>query len=91
VIPCAPIEPATQPCKTAPASTIEIDFSGDGTTVTAHTDAKGQYSVELAAGTWRVSFKGYLRIIKGPTMVTVNPGSSLVADFVVDSGIRVSG
>jgi hypothetical protein len=91
VIPCAPIEPTTQPCKIAPASGIEIDFSGDGTTVTAHTDAKGQYSVELAAGTWKVSFKGYLRIIKGPQMVTVNPGSNVVADFVVDSGIRVSG
>jgi type 1 fimbria pilin len=91
VVPCAPIEPTTQPCKIAPASGLEIDFGGAGTTVTAHTDANGQYSVELPAGTWKVSFKGYLRIIKGPPMVTVNPGSNLVADFVVDSGIRVSG
>src|SRR5207245_6761507 len=74
VIPCAPIEPTTQPCKVAPSSSIEIDFSVAGTTVTAHTDAKGQYSVELPAETWKVSFKGYLRVIKGPPMVTGNPG-----------------
>ena len=91
VVPCAPIQPAAQPCKIAPASGLEIDFAGGGTTVAARTDASGQYSVELPAGTWKVSFKGYLRIIKGPSTVTVNPGSNVVADYVLDSGIRVSG
>ncbi len=68
---------------------VEIDFTSNGTTIAAHTDARGFYSVELRAGRWKVSFKGYARIIKGPSTVTVNPGSSVVADFVVDSGIRV--
>jgi len=90
VVPCAPIEPTTQPCKVGPGSGVEIDFTSERTTVAAHADADGAYSVELPAGTWKVSFKGYLRIIKGPLTVTVNPGSSVVADFVVDSGIRVS-
>jgi hypothetical protein len=91
VVPCAPGGPAPQPCKIAPGPGLEIDFSGEGTTVIAHTDAGGQYSVELPAGTWKVSFKGYLRIIKGPSSVTVKPGSNVVADYVLDSGIRVSG
>jgi hypothetical protein len=68
---------------------LEIDFTGNGTTVAAHTDAKGYYSVDLAAGTWKVGFKSYLRIIKGPPTVKVAPGSSIVADYVVDSGLRV--
>jgi hypothetical protein len=89
VVPCAPIEPTTQPCKIAPISRLEIDFTRDGTIVAAHTDARGSYSVELPAGTWKVSFKNYVRIIKGPSTVTVNSGSSVVADYVVDSGIRV--
>ena len=90
VVPCAPIEPTAQPCKVGPGSGVEIDFTSERTTEAAHTDADGAYSVELPAGTWKVSFKGYLRIIKGPLTVTVNPGSSVVADFVVDSGIRAS-
>ncbi|TMB95827.1 MAG: hypothetical protein E6J40_11115 [Chloroflexi bacterium] len=90
VVPCAPIEPTTQPCKVGPGSGVEIDFTSERTTEAAHTDANGAYSVELPTGTWKVSFKGYMRIIKGPLTVTVNPGSNMVADFVVDSGIRVS-
>ena len=90
VVPCAPIAPTTQPCKVAPGSGLEIDFTRGGGTVAAHTDGNGAYSVELPAGTWKVSFKGYVRIIKGPSTVTVSPGSSVVADFVVDSGIRIS-
>ena len=89
VVPCAPIEPATQPCASRPVSGLEIDFTGDGTTVAAHTDPKGYYSVQLPAGTWKVTFKGYMRIISGPTTVTVSAGSNVVANYVVDSGIRM--
>jgi hypothetical protein len=92
VVPCAPIapiEPAAQPCVSRPVSGLEIEFTGNGTTVAAQTDAKGYYSVLLPAGTWKVSFKGYMRIMSGPTTVTVNAGSHVVANYVVDSGIRV--
>jgi hypothetical protein len=68
---------------------LEIDFSGDGTKVAAQTDARGYYSVQLPARTWKVSFKNYMRIVSGPPTVTVTAGSSLVANYVVDSGIRL--
>jgi hypothetical protein len=68
---------------------LEIDFTGNGTAAGARTDLSGAYSVELAAGTWKVSFKSYMRIISGPPTVTLQAGSRVVADYLVDSGIRV--
>ena len=91
VVPCAPIEPTAQPCTGRPASGLEIDFSGDGTRVAAQTDTRGYYSVQLPAGTWKVSFKGLMRIVSGPPILTVSAGSTVVANYVVDSGIRISG
>ena len=68
---------------------MEVDFSGNGTSVGTTTDQKGFYSVALAAGSWKVSLKSYMRIISGPRVVTITAGSSVVANYVVDSGIRV--
>jgi hypothetical protein len=90
VVPCAPVEPAAQPpCAGRPVAGLEIDFTGEGGTVGAQTDPNGAYSIELAAGTWKVSFKGYMRIVSGPPMVNVTAGSRVIADYIVDSGIRV--
>src|SRR5713226_9074304 len=88
-VPCSPVEVPDQPCAGRPVSGLEIDFSAGGTTVGARTDAKGAYSVELAAGTWKVSFTKPMRILSGPPAVTVEAGSGVVANYVVDSGIRV--
>jgi len=90
-VPCFPVEQANQPPCARPVAGVEIDFSGSGTTVGTQTDAKGFYSVTLAAGTWKVSvrLKTFMRIISGPPVVTVTAGSHVVADYVVDSGIRV--
>ena len=63
--------------------------SPSGTVVVAETDAGGAYRATLPAGTWKVSFKGYMRIISGPPEVTVTAGDTVVANYVVDSGIRV--
>jgi len=90
VVPCSPVEAANlPPCAGRPAAGLEIDFNGNGTVVSTRTDSSGAYSVELPAGTWKVSFKTYMRIISGPPTVKVQAGSSLVADYVLDSGIRV--
>ena len=86
--PCAPIEAAPKTCLVRPMPDLEIDFSGQGGTVSTRTDARGSYSIELAAGTWKVSFPGYARIISGPPAVTVSAGATVVANYVVDSGIR---
>jgi hypothetical protein len=89
-VPCSPIEvPNQAPCSGRPVAGLEIDFSGNGTAASTRTDSSGAYSVELAAGTWKVSFKSFLRIISGPPTVTVQAGSGVVADYLVDSGIRV--
>ncbi len=89
-VPCSPIElPDQPPCAGRPVSGLEIDFTGNGAAVSTRTDSSGAYSIELASGTWKVGFKGFMRIISGPPTVTVQAGSSVVADYVVDSGIRV--
>lgn len=64
-VPCGPVESPTQPCMGRPASGLEIDFSGDDTMVAAQTDSRGYYSVQLPAGTWKVSFKKFMRIVSG--------------------------
>jgi hypothetical protein len=89
-VPCSPVESANQPpCTGRPMAGLEIDFTGNGTAVSTRTDSSGAYSVDLSAGTWKVSFKTFMRIVSGPPTVTIQAGSSLVADYVVDSGIRV--
>jgi Carboxypeptidase regulatory-like domain len=92
-VPCSPIEtPDQPPCAGRPVAGLELDFTGSGTAVSTRTDSNGAYSVDLGAGTWKVSFngsKGFQRIISGPTSVTVQAGASVVADYLVDSGIRV--
>ena len=89
-VPCAPIQPANQaPCAGRPVGGLEIDFTGNGMTAATKTDASGAYSVDLPAGTWKVSLKSYMRIISGPPTVTVQAGSGVVVDYLVDSGIRV--
>lgn len=89
-VPCMPVEPATPTCSGRPVAGLEIDFATGGTTRVARTDAKGAYSVDVAPGTWTVTLTGHWRVIKGPTTVTVTAGSRVVADFFVDSGIRIA-
>jgi hypothetical protein len=89
-VPCAPIQPVNQPpCAGRPVGGLEIDFTGDGMAAATKTDASGVYTVDLPAGTWKVSLKSYMRIISGPPTVNVHAGSRVVADYVIDSGMRV--
>jgi hypothetical protein len=39
--------------------------------------------------TYQVQFKSYMRIISGPRTVTVPFASAVVANYVLDVGIRV--
>ena len=68
---------------------LEIDFNGNGTTLSTLTGPKGSYTVDLPAGAWKVTLKTYMRIISGPPSVTVTSGSKVVADYILDSGLRV--
>jgi len=91
VVPCAPVEQADQPCKGRMGTGLAVGFTSGSNTAYAIVDSNGHYLAQLAAGTWKVSFKGIARIISGPQTVTVPAGGSVTADYVLDSGIRLPG
>jgi hypothetical protein len=92
VIPCGPVEPAQPdfaPCKMKPSAGIVMIFTSErGTVTSTQTGSDGRYSIELPAGSYKVSGQNYMRMISGPPIVTVKAGATLVADYVFDSGIR---
>jgi hypothetical protein len=93
VIPCPPVKPVDggiAPCKmapTSPAAGIQIIFTADGKVMSTQTNSEGRYTIDLQAGTYNVNVAKYLRIISGPSTVTVTAGATVVADYVVSSGI----
>lgn len=91
VYPCAPVEQQGQTCTGLAGGGIPIIFVNGMQTVTVTTGSDGRYAVDLQAGTWKVTFKGIMRIIRGPNPVTVPAGGSVEADYLVDSGIRAPG
>jgi hypothetical protein len=91
VYPCGPVQQAGETCDGIPGTGFAIIFTNGSQTSTATTDSNGAYSIDLPAGTWKVSFKGIARIISGPNPVTVAAGASIEADYQVDSGIRAPG
>jgi hypothetical protein len=89
-VPCAPVEKVGSPCAGRPVGALELDYVV-GTNVAGRTvtDADGRYSIRLQPGTYTVTFKSYMRIINGPTRVSVSAGANVVANYLVDSGIRL--
>jgi hypothetical protein len=94
VIPCGPVEsaqPDFAPCKLRPAAGLVIDFTSDrGTVSSTKTGSDSRYTIELRAGAYKVSVQNYMRVISGPPVVTVKAGATVVADYVLDSGIRTT-
>ena len=88
-VPCAPVEQAGKPCAGRPVAGLEIDYGKGDATAKAVTGPDGQYSVKLAAGTWKVQVKTDLRVVSGPAEVKVSDGSVVTANYTLDSGIRV--
>ncbi len=89
VVPCAPVEQQGAVCPGNIGIGLTIVFTNGDQTKTATVDSTGHYSIALAAGHWKVSFKGIARIVTGPAEIDVAAGGSVQADYVVDSGIRV--
>jgi hypothetical protein len=89
VVPCAPVQAAGSTCAGLPAANVEVDFVDGSTTVAATTDSKGQFAIDLVAGTYKVTFKAPMRILQGPNPVDVQAGATLVADYILDSGMRI--
>jgi hypothetical protein len=89
-VPCFPVESAgVMQCAGRPVPGVEIDFtSGDGV-AKAVTDSTGHYAQTIAAETWTVHLVTHMRLISGPAQVTVPSNSTVTANYVLDSGIRV--
>jgi hypothetical protein len=91
LFPCAPVEIASSPCPGKVASGLEIDYVNAGTIAgRTVTDGSGSYVIRLEPGSYTVVFKSYMRVMSGPTKITIAAGSNLVANYVLDSGIRTA-
>jgi len=88
-IACPP-GPAAQGCGQFPIPGLELVFTDGSTSRHAQTDTSGAYSIDLPAGTWKVSTATFARIVSGPPTLVVNAGSSIEADFVIDTGMRAA-
>lgn len=88
-VPCSPVEQAGDTCAGRAVANLTVIFSSGDASGQATTNSQGAYSVTLAPGTWKVSFKTYMRRVSGPAAVTVTGGSTTVADYVFDNGIRL--
>ncbi len=88
-IPCTPVEQPAKPCGGTPVQGLQITFTNGSETHSVVTNANGDYTIVLAAGTWKVTIQSRMRIISGPPTVTVTADSAVKADYVVASGIMV--
>jgi len=60
------------------------------TSFVAKTDSAGDYSISLPVGTWSVTAAAIARILSGPQTLEVKSGTSIVADFIIDTGMRAA-
>jgi hypothetical protein len=89
-VPCAPVEQPGKTCTGRPVPNLELDYiDGRGGASRTVTDAQGNYSINLKPASYAVKISSYMRVISGPLKLQVDAGSSIVANYVLDSGIRV--
>ena len=89
-VPCFPVESAgPQQCAGRPVGGLEIDFTHGGDSAKAVTDPTGHYTLTLASETWTIHLVTKMRVISGPSQVAVPSSSTVTANYVLDSGIRV--
>lgn len=72
-------------------ATIVISEPGGGAARSAVTDARGEYAISLAAGTYRVTMDippnlGFTKDL--PAIVTITAGKETRLDIRIDTGIR---
>lgn len=88
-VPCAPVQTVPNTCAGRPVAGLQIVLQNGNVTDSTTTDSNGNYSIQLVPGTWKVRLATYMRLISGPTLITVAAGSTISANYVLDSGIRV--
>ena len=77
-------------CGQRPMPGLQLFFSNGSTTFATKTDSGGFYSIDLPSGTWSVSTRSIMRIIGGPQTLVVKVGDKIVADYLIDTGIRTA-
>ena len=87
---CVPKPPNETMCGGYPMPGLVLVFTNANTVLGTKADSAGYYSIDLPAGTWSVSSKSFGRIISGPLTLEVRGGDNLVADYVIDTGIRAA-
>jgi hypothetical protein len=85
-----PPQPASPGCGQRPMVGLGLIFTKGNISFVAKTDSAGAYSINLPVGTWSVTAATTARIISGPQTLEVKAGTSIVADFIVDTGIRAA-
>ena len=85
-----PAQPSSGQCANRPIPGLGLTFTDGNTSFTAKTDSAGAYSIVLPVGTWQVSTRSFERIISGPQTLDVTAGATIVANYVVDNGIRAA-
>jgi hypothetical protein len=88
---CPPQNPTADTagtCGSWPVPGLELFFTSGDTSRIAKTDSNGYYAIELPSGTWTVSTRSFMRIISGPETLVVKAGANIIADYIVDTGIR---
>ena len=48
----------------------------------------GMYPVDLRPGSYEVKLVTYMRVLSGPTKLTLGAGTRTVANYMLDNGIR---
>ncbi len=87
-VPCSPVETPDNACTGRAAAGMQITFTDGQSVRRTTTDSNGHYSIDLNPGTYKVTFKTYMRVINGRSTITVAAGDVIVADYVLDNGIR---
>ena len=85
-----PAQPSNGQCASRPIPGLGLIFTDGNTSFIAKTDSAGAYSIKLPVGTWKVSTTSIVRIVSGPQTLDVTVGAAIVANYVVDTGIRAA-
>jgi hypothetical protein len=88
---CMPNPPNSSSCGGGwPMAGLVLIFINGDTTLSTKTDSGGYYSIQLPAGTWSVGTVDFARIIDGPQTLVVSAGDNIVANYIIDTGIRAA-
>jgi hypothetical protein len=87
---CLPKTPNDSSCRQWPIPGIALTFMNGDVSLSAKTGSNGFYTVDLPAGTWKVSAAGYMRVLSGPNPLVVEAGAYITANYVIDTGIRAA-